>query len=646
VFLSVCGEQGIKELFARVADDEQALIRAFTELESAFRDNDFKSLAFYAYVATAHADEPIAGNARVGVGEVLLRCGDHEAALNEFQENCLNLYAHPGGPRLEQRVFLGKGRARENLGKMNEAAIDYKMAWQCLPDSELGQAAAERLARIRAEQGRPGEAFAWCLRTKSARPTATFSDKRLNELYSGQMKAVHGQAERLATSLREAIERGGDPAEVLAEKERVATLLAGMGQDPSGETYPERSRAIQARALLGVSVGVLDLLRDPDSIVSKAEDLGRLSAAVYLTEPHQRESALDTGLLKASDSMIESALREALVKNAGDEKNAARLAAAHLYYAATRPDGGRTQLDLLVSSFSKDIKGLNELYSSREVADRTATACKAAGLLGSMQAQSGAFIEQDIGAAESAESLKRLATQALDARRPGLAVAALERIQMKFPNQVDAAELTYLLAEACFQNAEWAKAKESFREYIAMQGKDQARRVEAEYLCAMCDFYAGSYPQAAAGLSAFSQKHPASEWAPMATRVSLDSCARYGDSLHVPPEEKRQALLELANRFAGTPLGAEANFYLGKLLTTNRFRDFPGALKHFTAALEGREGDAAAYHIGLCYQELGELDLAEEWYSKVIRESKSEYPRKWARSGLKMIEEARKRISR
>lgn len=84
VFLCASGDQGIKELFARVADDDEALTRAFTELESAFQDNDLKSLAFYAYVATAHADKPIAHNGRLGIAELLLRRGDYEAAEMEF----------------------------------------------------------------------------------------------------------------------------------------------------------------------------------------------------------------------------------------------------------------------------------------------------------------------------------------------------------------------------------------------------------------------------------------------------------------------------------------------------------------------------------------------------------------------------------
>ncbi len=643
VFLVVSGEQGIKDLFARVADDE-ALTQAFTELESTFRDNDFKSLAFYAYVATAHADKPIGNPARVAVGETLLRHGDYKAAETEFRGNCLGLY-FPSGPALHQRIAFGMARARDGLGNTKDAVIGYKMAWQYVPDSPMGLASAERIARIKLDQGNRAEASSWCLQMKSPNPAHVFSDRRLNDVYSEEMASLGRYSDRLTSSLEAEITARPVPAEEEDVRKELLTHLANLRTESAEQREAARSQSLRSRILLASSAVTLDLFRDPGSIAARAVDFGR-AAAVLRGGTKPEGSKLDQALLEANDAMIAFALREALVKDADDGTNGARLAAAYLYYAASRDGGGRSQLDHAVFSLSNDIAGLEKLYSSREVREKIASICRAAGLRANMKTEYGALIEQDIGAARSADALNRLAIQALDARRPGLAVAALKRIQEQFADQIEAAEVTYLLAEAYFQNAEWAKAKHTFAAYINREKKDEARRTDAKYLSGMCDFYAGNYPDAAANLLRFSREYPASERAQMAARVALTACARYGESGKVPADERRRVLLRLTERFAGTELAAEAHFYLGKLLTTNRYRHFRGALRHFEGALAGRQTDAAAYYLGLCYRNLGELEIAEEWYAKVIRESKRGYPRRWARSGMKMLNEARQRSSR
>ncbi|MBN2209377.1 MAG: tetratricopeptide repeat protein [Candidatus Coatesbacteria bacterium] len=635
MFLAVSGDLGIKELLAQVADDSEALTEAFTEVESALRDNAFKSLAFYAYVATAHADKPIGRPARQGIPELLLRHDEYKTALNDFLCSFLD---GEFSAELHQRSWFGRARCWEGLGRTGDAITAYRHAWNFLPDSELGHSAAERLARIRLDQGNRTEAASWCLQMKSAKPSHVFLDKGLNDLYAEQIASVRKHSDGLVSFVEQEIATRPVPPGEEDPRKKLLTHLGRITEDSAEQEEDERLRALRLRRLLAISAAVVNLLADPSAIAQRAEDLEQAIAALRSGRRIETPSTFDKALLEANDAVITSALREALVKHGGDGMNGSRLAAAYLYYAATRDGGGRDQLDKLVASLSKDedIEGLDKLYSSSGVREKMASVARSARLFEQAKTEYRELIEQGIASATDAASLKELASKAQSVGNQDMGVRALERICARFANEVDAAELTYLLAEAYFQNQEWAKAKEAFGGYIRQEGKDWARRVEAEYLSAMCDFYARNYPVAAAGLFVFSQKHPASEWASMALRVALDSCASYAASLRVPASEKRRVLLELTSRFPGSALAAEAHHHLGTI-HVNRRQEYQVALPHLHSALEGRSPEEAAYYIGLCHQNLGDVERAERWYLKVVRESKGDGPRNWARSGLEML---------
>jgi TolA-binding protein len=334
--------------------------------------------------------------------------------------------------------------------------------------------------------------------------------------------------------------------------------------------------------------------------------------------------------------MIESALGGALAENAHDGMNGDRLAIAYLYYAITRPDGGGTQLDQLVSSLSRDVEGLERLYSSAEVTKKIAAISQAARLRRQGRPEYRELLEKEIASATDASSLKELASQAQASGNRDLGVRALERAQATYSDPRHIADLTYLLAEAYFQNREWAKAKACFATYMEEHGKDEARRMEAEFLSGWCDFYPGRYRESAVRFFEFARKYPDSDDAAEATHLALVSCSRYAQSTHVSADQKKEFLLRLIQRFLGTELAKEAHCHLGRL-TLNTSKDFAGALHHFEAALQGRRSDEVAFYIGVCEENLGHMDKAGAWYRRVILESKYEMPRKRAISALKTL---------
>ncbi|MDP2897467.1 MAG: hypothetical protein Q8Q12_13080 [bacterium] len=630
VFLAISREQGIKELFARVADDDAALTRAFTELESAFRDNDFKSLAFYAYVATAHADKPIAHQARLDVADLLLRCREYETAWNDFTWNFLDVAFTPD---LRQRVSFSRAKCWEGLGKTKEAVSDYRAAWSLLPDSEMGLSAAERMARIALDQGNRTEVASWCLQMKSAKPSRAFSDRSLNDFYSEQMASVRRYSDRLMSSLERETAATPVPAEEQDSRKQLLAHLGSLTNDSAEQGERERFRSLKSRSLLTISAGVVDVLADPSAIAQRAEDLGQAAAALRPRRVGEPASTLDQALLEANDAVIASALREALVKYGEDGMNGDRLAAAYLYYGTTRDGGGRTQVQQLVSSLSKDVPGLEQLYSSREVTEKIASVAKSARLFEQARSEYRELLEQGIASAAGAASLKELAGKAQSVGNRDLGVRALERIRARFANEVDTAELTYLLAEAYFQNSEWNKAKDSFAAYIKQEAKDEARRMEAEYLSAMCDLYAEDYRQAALGLFGFAERYPKHGSAPNAHHLGLVSCSRYAESRGVPLNQRKEFLLRLAEDFPDTEMTAEAHYHFA-CLALDEDKNYAGALEHFKIALSGRRSDAAAFHIALCHEKLGDLRGAERWYRTVVSESRYGGARERARQAL------------
>ncbi|MBN2207965.1 MAG: tetratricopeptide repeat protein, partial [Candidatus Coatesbacteria bacterium] len=234
-------------------------------------------------------------------------------------------------------------------------------------------------------------------------------------------------------------------------------------------------------------------------------------------------------------------------------------------------------------------------------------------------------------------ALRELAKRAEASGNFDLAVAALERIQWEFSDQVDMSDLTFTLGEAYFTNQQFDKAKEAFAAYLRLNPKDEARRTEARYLSALSDFYFGDYGAAGINLFTFAKDNPGSEFAQVALAVAATACDDYHRSKLIAPEQKKEFFLGLTKRFPETQMAAEAQYYLGQLMV-KAFKDYRSALGHFEAALAGNHCDEAAYEIGLCYELLGELDQAEKWLRKVIAESKWEGPRNLAKRALDRLQ--------
>jgi TolA-binding protein len=161
--------------------------------------------------------------------------------------------------------------------------------------------------------------------------------------------------------------------------------------------------------------------------------------------------------------------------------------------------------------------------------------------------------------------------------------------------------------------------------------------MEAEFLSAWCDFYPGSYPEAAVTFFRFAQTHPKSEDVREATHLALVSCSRYAESGEVPLDRKTAFLQQLTSDFAGSDLAREAHFHLGRL-AIEASKDFADAVQHFEAALQGRRSDQVGFYMGVCHQNLGNVEQAVRWYRRAIRESKYDMPRKRAISALRALE--------
>jgi TolA-binding protein len=640
VFLFAFVDEEIEKLLPHLAGQDAEAARALEEIEKRLRRDDRKLFAFYFYVAVTHGDDLSGHRAGLGIGELFLRRGDYEAARWEFIWKTPSIFV---SPELHERGKLGLAQCREHLGETEEAIRDYGWVWEQSASMDARLFAAERIARTRLAEGKPASAFAWCLRIKAANPREAFMWDELRDLYSEKMAEVQKQADRLISAL------GAE-----SEKDRLVRHVRGIAIDNPHDDEEERTWKLQARGLLSVSASVLDLFVNPTPVVREAEDLGYLATSVWLgrhlpwipaRERDDRGSKPDQALLAVNDGVIKSAFAESLSALHSDRKNAARLAAAYLYFAITRDDGGRPQLDGLVSSLSGKIQGLDALYSSREFSEVIGSVSRAARLIERMKAEYRTLVERDIASATDAEALKRAAEKAQATGNPDLAVTAIKRIQSKYASQMDIAELTYLLAEAHRQNDEYAEAKKLFLKYTKQHARDEARRTLAEYLAATCDFYAKNYREAAVNLFEFVQKHPNYGQANIALDLCFAACSRYGESRDVSADEKKEFFLDLTKRFPKTVLAAEAHLYLGQMIL-NRDHDYSEALKHFQAALSGRRPDEAGYYIGLCYQNLENFDEAEKWYQKVIRESSNEWPRNWATKSLKTLKEERERQKR
>lgn len=260
VFLTVSGEQGIKELFARVADDDAALTRAFTELESAFRDNDLKSLAFHAFVATAQADKVIAGDARLGVGEVLLRTGDYEGAKSEFIEAAPDVFI---SPELHERAKLGLAQCREELGEIEEAIRDYLWVSQRSASTDAKALAQRRTALL---------ASIAAARKGAGVPTRL---KPENRAALEQAIASAGEAARLMEIAAEARATGNYDLAVAAlrriESDYAKQTDAGELTYTLGEVYFESQRFPEARQ------------KFQEYIALRLKDAARRAEAEYLS---------------------------------------------------------------------------------------------------------------------------------------------------------------------------------------------------------------------------------------------------------------------------------------------------------------------------------------------------------------------------
>jgi TolA-binding protein len=635
VFLPVLSDGEVEAPLAHLAGDASESNEAFNQIESLLHRDDIRTAAFYFYVAAAHPDKAVAPRARLGIAEVLLRRGDYKAAEMEF-------VWFPVGrsvpTELQLKHAVGLASCRERLGKIEEAIRDYEGIWRRWPDSEAGFYAAEGIARIRNAQGNSVAAFSWCQTIRSANPSHTFRDARLGQLYTDEISSVRKYAGTLASSMRESLEsKAGvtrEPAD--REMEGLLTFLGSAVEDSADESQASRSSKVKARGLMAASSGVLELLRDPEAMLAKAEDLGQVAQSLWLSRGPEPKSELDSILLRANDAVIASSLAEALTAHAADGRNAGRLASAYLYFALTRPQTCRAEFDALVSSLSRDMSGISETCSSREFREQVASVLRSAGLRGQAKAGHRALLEQDGASADDARSMSTLADKALASGNMDLAVAALERIESEYGENFEPADVTYPLAEAYFQNEDFQKAKAAFARYIAMNPKDEARRMEAEYLSGMCDLYSKDYRQAAMNLFGFAQKHPDHGSTPNAIHLALVSCSEYAQARELSLDERRKFLVEMTTTFPGSEMAAEAHYHLGSL-TVDADKNYAEALQHFQVALGGRRSDEAALWIAECHEKLGDLDEAQKWYRKVIMESRYDGPRERAKEVLRTL---------
>lgn len=646
LFLFVDGE--IQQLLHRIADEGEDSLRAFEQIESLLRRNDLKKFAFYFYIAAVHPDKMMGQRAHLRIAELLLRRGDYRAARWQFVWNTPSIFV---SRELHERGKLGLAKCREHLGKTEEAIRDYMWVWQGSESPDARLFAAERIARMRLAEGRPAHAFSWCLRIKAKYPTDPFMCDELRYLYSTQMKRVGQYAGKLAPLL-EQYERVADEE---VEETKLVALLRGITRDDPNENGTARASKLRVRGLLILSADILDLLQNPTPVVRKAQELGYVATSLWLdrrfpSRPRRgREeegSQLRQVLLPPNDDLVESAFAEALATHGSDGRNAARLACAYLYFVITRDGGGRPQLGPLVSSLSDKIKGVGELYSSREVTEAIGSVSRAARVFERVKAEYRAFVKRDIAAARDAEGLAKAAAEAQATGNHDLTVMALKRIQKEYPDQTAVPGLAYMLAEAHYYNRDYDQARRTYKKYVQQDPKDQVRRKWAEYLAARCDFDARDYRAAAVSLFEFAQNNPTFERIEVAVDLALKSCSRFVESREVSLEDKKDFLSGLIRRFPKTKLAAGAHYQLGRLILNSRNKDYPDALKHFQAALSGRRSEEAGYYIGICCQNLGELDNAEKWYLKVIRESRYEGPRKSATRALENLKQERKRKDR